>query len=314
MRKRTKPLLLSDPMQNTLIVLPGPTGVGKTELSTELAKRLGCDIISCDSRQFYRDMKIGTAAPDDVQMARVRHHFIGFLSVTDYYSTSLFESDVLNLLPSLFADNPVAVMTGGSMLYMDAVCRGMDDIPDTDPDARQKYIDMYNSEGIAGLRMALRILDPDHYSKVDLQNPRRLMRALEITESTGRPYSSFMTAPVKTRDFRIIKAGMNRERGELYRRIDERVDKMITAGLEEEVVALIPYRHLNALNTVGYREMFNYLDGEITREQAVGLIKRNTRRYARKQLTWWNKDKEINWFDASEGDAMISGIESLLTG
>ncbi len=301
-------------MQNTLIVLPGPTGVGKTDISTELAMRLGCDIISCDSRQFYHEMKIGTAAPDDDQLAKVRHHFIGFLSVTDYYSISLFENDVLNLMPSLFSDNPVAVMTGGSMLYMDAVCRGMDDIPDTDPAVRDKYIDIYNREGIAGLRLALKILDHDHYSKVDLQNPRRLMRALEITESTGRPYSSFLTAPVRTRDFRIIKAGINRERGELYRRIDERVDRMLAAGLEEEVAALTPYRHLNALNTVGYREMFSYFDGVITREEAVSLIKRNTRRYARKQLTWWNKDKEINWFDASEGQGMISRIESLLLG
>jgi tRNA dimethylallyltransferase len=299
-------------MKNTLIVLPGPTGVGKTEFATDLAGRLGCSIISCDSRQFYREMKIGTAVPDDDQLARVKHHFIGFLSVTDYYSISLFERDVLTLLPSLFAENPVAVMTGGSMLYMDAVCRGMDDIPDTDPAVRQKYLEIYNSEGIAGLRMALKILDPDHYARVDLHNPRRIMRALEITESTGRPYSSFLSAPTRERDFRIIKTGLTRERDELYRRIDKRVDIMLEKGLEAEAASLISYRGLNALNTVGYREMFNWFDGLITREQAVSLIKRNTRRYARKQLTWWRRDNEITWFDASEAGKIKSWIESRL--
>ncbi len=299
-------------MKNTLIVLPGPTGVGKTEFATELAVRLGCSIISCDSRQFYREMKIGTAVPDAEQLAKVTHHFIGFLSVTGYYSISLFERDVLALLPSLFAGNRVAVMTGGSMLYMDAVCRGMDDIPDTDPEVRQKYLELYQAEGIAGLRMALKMLDPDHYARVDLHNPRRSMRALEITESTGRPYSSFLTAPTKERDFRIVKAGLTRESGELYRRIDNRVDLMIEKGLEAEAESLVRYRGLNALNTVGYREMFSLFDGLITREQAVSLIKRNTRRYARKQLTWWKRDSEITWFDASEGGMIASWIESRL--
>ena len=299
-------------MKNTLIVLPGPTGVGKTEFATELAVRLGCSIISCDSRQFYREMKIGTAVPDAEQLARVTHHFIGFLSVTDYYSISLFERDVLALLPSLFAGNRVVVMTGGSMLYMDAVCRGMDDIPDTDPEVRQKYLEQYQTEGIAGLRMALKMLDPDHYARIDLHNPRRIMRALEITESTGRPYSSFLTAPTRERDFRIIKAGLTREREELYRRIDNRVDLMIEKGLEAEAASLVRYRGLNALNTVGYREMFSLFDGLITREQAVSLIKRNTRRYARKQLTWWKRDSEITWFDASEGGRIASWIESRL--
>ena len=299
-------------MKNTLIVLPGPTGVGKTEFAVDLAYRLGCSIISCDSRQFYREMKIGTAVPDDEQLARVKHHFIGFISVTDYYSTSLFERDVLALLPSLFAENPVAVMTGGSMLYMDAVCRGMDDIPDTDPSVRQKYTDLYQAEGIAGLRLALKMLDPGHYARVDLHNPRRIMRALEITESTGRPYSSFLSAPKRERNFRIIKAGLTRDRNELYRRIDSRVDNMIEKGLEEEAATLTPFRGLNALNTVGYREMFSYFDGLITRDEAVSLIKWNTRRYARKQLTWWKRDSEIIWFDASENKRIISWIESRL--
>lgn len=299
-------------MNNTLIVLPGPTGVGKTAFAIELAERLGCDIISCDSRQFYSEMKIGTAAPDNEQLSRVKHHFIGFLSVKDYYSISLFERDVMALLPSLFEANPVAVMTGGSMLYMDAVCRGMDDIPDTDPAVRQKYLTMYSNEGIEGLRIALKILDPASYSRVDLHNPRRILRALEITESTGAPYSSFLTAPVRKRDFRIIRAGLTRARAELYQRIDRRVDMMMEEGLEAEAASLMEYRGLNALNTVGYRELFRWFDGEITRDQAVMLIKRNTRRYARKQLTWWNRDSEINWFDASEKEMMNSWIDEQL--
>ena len=299
-------------MKNTLIVLPGPTGVGKTAFATGLAERLGCEIISCDSRQFYREMKIGTAAPGEEELARVRHHFVGFLSVTDYYSLSLFERDVLALLPSLFSSNPVVIMTGGSMLYMDAVCRGIDDIPDTDPAVRQKYLGMYHDEGIEGLRIALKMLDPASYSSIDLHNPRRILRALEITESSGRPYSSFLTAPVRQRDFRIIKAGLTRERGELYRRIDMRVDRMMEEGLEQEAVSLKQYRELNALNTVGYREMFSWFDGEVSRDQAVMLIKRNTRRYARKQLTWWNRDNDINWFDVSEREMIVSWIESRL--
>ena len=299
-------------MKNTLIVLPGPTGVGKTAFAIELAERLKCDIISCDSRQFYREMKIGTAAPDEEQLACVKHHFIGFLSVKDYYSISLFERDVMALLPGLFDSNPVAVLTGGSMLYMDAVCRGMDDIPDTDPAVRQKYLKMYTDEGIEGLRIALKMLDPASYARVDLHNPRRILRALEITESTGKPYSSFLTAPVRQRYFRIIRAGLTRSRDELYRMIDARVDAMMEAGLEEEAASLKEYRGLNALNTVGYREMFSWFDGEITREEAVMLIKRNTRRYARKQLTWWNRDSDISWFDASGKEIMNSWIDEQL--
>ncbi len=297
-------------MKNTLIVLPGPTGVGKTEIAIDLALRLGCEIISCDSRQFYREMPVGTAAPDKEQLARVRHHFIGFLSVKDYYSISLFEHNVLTLLPSLFDKSHVAVMTGGSMLYMDAVCRGLDDIPDTDPAVRQKFIEMYRREGIGGLRLALKLLDPDHYAKVDLHNPRRMMRALEISESTGKPYSSFLTSPQRERDFRIIKAGLTRERSDLFSRIDQRVDRMIDAGLEQETASLIKYRGLNALNSVGYREMFRFLDGEITREQAIALIKRNTKRYARRQLTWWNRDKEIQWFEAGNSKAIMNWIDN----
>jgi len=299
-------------MKNRLIVLPGPTGAGKSEFAAELASRLGCSVISCDSRQFYREMKIGTAAPDEQQLSRARHHFVSFLSVTDYYSISLFERDVLALLPSLFAENPVAVMTGGSMLYMDAVCRGMDDIPDTDPEVRRRYAGIFEREGIAALRIALKLVDPEYYARADLQNPRRLLRALEITESSGRPYSSFLKATVRERDFEIIKAGLTRERSELNGIIDRRVDRMMEQGLEQEAASLIGYRHLNALKTVGYREMFSYLDGTVTREEAVALIKRNTRRYARRQLTWWKRDRAITWFDASGHKRIIDWISDQL--
>lgn len=299
-------------MKNTLIVLPGPTSVGKTCLSVSLAEYYGCDIISCDSRQFYREMIIGTAAPDEAHLKRVRHHFIHFLSVTDYYSASLFERNVLDLLPSLFERNPVVIMTGGSMLYMDAVCSGIDDIPDTDPAVRNKYIELYNHEGLEGLRLALRILDPEHYSRVDLHNPRRIMRALEITETTGKPYSSFLTAKKRERDFRIIKAGLMRERNVLYERIDRRVDEMIASGLEKEVRSLACFRELNALNTVGYREMFGYLDGDTDLAEAIRLIKRNTRRYARKQITWWQKDPGIRWFEASREEDVRNWLDEQL--
>jgi tRNA dimethylallyltransferase len=297
-------------MNNTLFVLLGPTGVGKTELSIEIAEHFGSDIISCDSRQFYKEMHIGTAAPDETQLLRVRHHFVRFISVTDYYSASLYERDVISLLPGLFTKNPFVIMTGGSMLYLDAVCKGIDDIPDTDPGVREKYLELYKTEGIEGLRLALRLLDPAHYSSVDLQNPRRIMRALEISETTGKPYSSFLTASPRERNFRIIKTGIDRDRVDLFSRINKRVDEMISSGLEEEARSLYKYKGLNALSTVGYREMFSYFDGEITRDKAIELIKRNTRRYAKKQLTWWSKDPSIQWFDASEKDRLFSWIDS----
>ncbi len=297
-------------MNNTLFVLLGPTGVGKTELSLEIAERYGCDIISCDSRQFYREMFIGTAAPDADQLSRVKHHFIQFLTVSEYYSASLYERDVLALLPSLFQSNPFAMMTGGSMLYLDAICKGIDDIPDTDPAIRKKYLEKFEQEGVEGLRLALKFLDPEYYSKVDLRNPRRIMRALEITESAGKPYSSFLTATHRKRDFRIIKAGIKRERSDLFSRIDSRVDNMIASGLEEEARSLFQFRHLNALNTVGYSEMFSYFDGQITRDKAIELIKRNTHRYAKKQMTWWAKDPDIKWFDAGQKDSLIRWLDS----
>jgi tRNA dimethylallyltransferase len=298
-------------MDNFLIVLLGPTGVGKTDISIDLAEKFDCEIISADSRQFFREMKIGTAVPADYQTNKIRHHFIRFISVTEYYSASLFERDVLNLLPRLFLKNNVVLMTGGSGLYIDAVCNGYDDIPDVDQVARNKYISLYNLHGIESLREALKLLDPLHYSNVDLNNHKRIMRALEICETTGLPYSSFLKRHKRKRDFKIIKIGLERDRDELYARINLRVDEMLKNGLEDEARNLWDYRHLNALNSVGYREFFDYFEGKITCEKAIELIKRNSRRYAKRQLTWWSKDKEIKWFKAGNTGEIIHYIESI---
>ena len=297
-------------MQNTLIVITGPTGVGKTELSIELAEHFKTEIISCDSRQFYMEMVIGTSAPTEEQLRRVKHHFVRFLPVTSYYSASMYERDVLKLLPGLFSRYPVVIMTGGSGLYADSVCSGIDDIPDVDPAVREKYQKIYKEEGIESLRIALRMLDPDYYRVVDLKNHRRIIRALEICETTGRPYSSFLKKEKPRRDFRIIKIGLERPRDELYRRINERVDRMLREGLVEEAHALLKYRYLNALQTLGYKELFEYFDGKITLETAVALIKRNSRRYAKRQITWWARDKEIKWFHPAQKDDIIMYIES----
>jgi tRNA dimethylallyltransferase len=296
-------------MNKFLIVLLGPTGVGKTCIAVELALRYKCDIISADSRQIYNEMHIGTAVPDDNQLKSVRHHFVRSISVEEYYSSSLFERDVLKLLPSLFSVNNIAILSGGSGMYIDAVCDGTDDIPDVDPAAREKYIALYKNEGIGGLRIALRLLDPEHYAKVDLKNYKRIIRALEICETAGRPYSSFLTKQKRERNFRIIKIGLGRKRDDLYRRINSRVDAMIGMGLEDEARQLIRYRHLNALNCVGYREFFAFFDGIISREKAIELIKRNSRRYAKRQITWWSKDKEIIWFNPEQKSEIFRFID-----
>jgi tRNA dimethylallyltransferase len=299
-------------MNNFLIVLLGPTGVGKTDISIDLAERFDCEIISADSRQFFREMNIGTAIPSEFQINKIKHHFIHFISVSDYYSASLFERDVLELLPSLFNKKNIVLMTGGSGLYIDAVCNGYDDIPDVDPIARNKYISMYNEDGIEALKATLRLLDPEHFSKVDLNNHKRIMRALEICETTGRPYSSFLKKQKKERDFKIIKIGLERDRDELYKRINSRVDEMIQMGLEEEARQLYTYRHLNALNSVGYREFFDFFDGKITRDKAIELIKRNSRRYAKRQFTWWSNDMQIKWFNPDQLPDLIKYIEMVI--
>jgi tRNA dimethylallyltransferase len=297
-------------MEKYLIVLLGPTGVGKTDIAVDIAEKTGTEIISADSRQFFREMSVGTAIPSPDQLKRVRHHFIHFLSAENYYSSSLFERDVLELLPKLFSKTNMVIMAGGSGMYIDAVCDGIDDIPDVDPSVREKYTAMYRENGIESLRVALHILDAEHYSKVDLKNHKRIIRALEICETTGIPYSSFLRKEKRKRDFRIIKIGLNRDRHELYERINSRVDEMIKSGLEEEARTLYPLKNLNALNSVGYKEMFDYFDGKTTFEKAVELIKRNSRRYAKRQLTWWGKDPSIVWFNPSDKEEIIRYIES----
>lgn len=297
-------------MEKYLIVLLGPTGVGKTDIAIDIAEKTGTEIISADSRQFFREMSVGTAIPSPDQLKRVKHHFIHFLSAENYYSSSLFERDVMKLLPELFTKTNVVVMAGGSGMYIDAVCDGIDDIPDVDPSIREKYTVMYRENGIESLRVALHILDAEHYSKVDLKNHKRIIRALEICETTGIPYSSFLRKEKRKRDFRIVKIGLNRDRLELYERINSRVDEMIKSGLEEEARTLYPLKNLNALNSVGYKEMFDYFDGKTTLEKAVELIKRNSRRYAKRQLTWWGKDPSIVWFNPSAKEEIIRYIES----
>jgi tRNA dimethylallyltransferase len=297
-------------MQNILLVLLGPTGIGKTEVSIDIAGRFGCEIISCDSRQFYKEMAIGTSPPTADQLKKIKHHFIKFLSVKSYYSASIFERDVLNLLPELFRRNRIVLMTGGSGMYIDAVCNGIDDIPDVDPAIREKYTLKYKEEGLESLRASLKLLDPEHYKKVDLRNYKRIIRALEICETTGLPYSTYLKNIKRERDFRVIKIGLERTREELYERINVRVDMMISQGLEEEARTLHEFKNLNALNTVGYKELFDLLEGKISREKAVELIKRNSRRYAKRQMTWWAKDNEIKWFHPEKKREILEYIEN----
>ncbi|HWR99019.1 MAG TPA: tRNA (adenosine(37)-N6)-dimethylallyltransferase MiaA [Prolixibacteraceae bacterium] len=294
---------------STLIVLLGPTGVGKTALSLSIAKHFQTEIISCDSRQLYREMSVGTAVPEKELQELVPHHFIQSHSITDRYNAARFESDVLELLKSLFLKHPVVLMTGGSMLYIDAVCKGIDDLPDIDPELRTTLVERMKQEGIENLRAELKLLDPEYYREADLQNPARIIHALEICYMTGRSFSSQRTKTSKERDFRIVKIGLNRDRTELYDRINMRVDAMMQSGLEEEARRLFPYRDLNNVHTVGYRELFDYFEGLCTREEAVERIKANTRKYARKQLTWFRKDPGIHWFHPDQS----AGILEFLT-
>jgi tRNA dimethylallyltransferase len=300
-------------MNNFLIVILGPTCVGKSDLSVEIASHFNTEIISADSRQFYREMTIGTAVPAENQLNRVKHHFIKFLSVKDYFSSSLFERAVLELLPSLFTKNRIVVITGGSGMYIDAVCKGIDDIPDIDPAIREKYNEKYREEGIESLRRELKLLDPDYYARVDLKNHKRIIRALEIFESTGRRYSEFLTKKSADRDFCIIKIGLEREREDLYRRINARVDDMVENGLENEARGLFDLRDLNPLKSVGYREFFDFFEGRISKEKAIELIKRNARRYAKRQITWWSRDMEIVWFNPEQVQEIIGYITDSIT-
>ena len=292
----------------TLIVITGPTAVGKTALCLDIAQHFGIPIINADSRQIYKELKIGTASPTIEQMRRVPHYFVGSLSLHDYYSASLFEQQVLEILQREFEHSDYALLTGGSMMYIDAVCNGIDDIPTVDDVTRETLKRRLADEGLEALVEELRQLDPEYYEIVDKQNPRRVVHGLEICLMTGKTYTSFRKREIKQRPFRIVKIGLNRDREELYNRINQRVDQMMTDGLLDEAKRLYPLRHMNALNTVGYKEMFAYLDGTWTLEEAVERIKGNTRRYARKQLTWYKKDEQIRWFHPNEIEQIYSYI------
>ena len=296
----------------SLLVLIGPTGVGKTELSLRLAERYHTCIVSADSRQLYADLKIGTAAPTPEQLARVKHYLVGTLQLTDYYSAARYEEEVMKLLPRIFAEHPVVVLTGGSMMYVDAVCKGIDDIPTVDDDTRRFLLQRYEEEGLERLCAELKLLDPEYYAEVDLRNPKRVIHALEICYMTGKTYTSFRTRQVKERPFRMVKVGLTRDREELYRRINLRVDQMMADGLLEEARRVYPYRALNSLNTVGYKELFKYLDGEWTLDFAVEKIKQNSRIYSRKQMTWFKRDADIRWFHPEQEAEITAYLDSVL--
>jgi tRNA dimethylallyltransferase len=276
----------------------------------DLATHFGIPIINADSRQIYRELKIGTARPTEEQMQQIKHYFVGTLGLEDYYSASLFEQQVLELLSQLFQTHDYALMTGGSMMYIDAVCDGIDDIPTIDDETRALMKRRLDEEGLERLCEDLKKLDPEYYQMVDKQNPRRVVHALEICTMTGQTYTSFRRREKRERPFRIIKIGLKRPREELYARINQRVDEMMAGGLLEEVKAMFPKRSLNALNTVGYKELFDYIDGRWSLEEAVERIKGNTRRYARKQLTWYKKDDQIRWFHPDEITTIIDYIIS----
>lgn len=299
-------------MRKTLIVVVGPTGIGKSDLSIQIAQHFHTEIISADSRQVYKELEIGTAVPPAEDLAKVKHHLIHHRSIHEYYSAAVFEKEALQVIENCFTDKDNLVMTGGSMMYIDALCNGIDDIPDADPEIRVQLVHEYKQKGLDHMRLQLKQLDPVYYDQVDLKNPKRILHALEICLSSGRAYSSMRTASIKQRPFNIIKIGLNKGRELLYDRINKRVDKMLELGLEAEAQSVFEYHHLNSLNTVGYKELFAYFEGEITREEAIDLIKRNSRRYAKKQLSWFRRDTEINWFDPEQMNEIIQLIEDRL--
>lgn len=293
----------------TLIVLLGPTGVGKTELSLSIAEAYHTSIVSADSRQLYADIKIGTAAPTAEQLARVPHYFVGTLDLHDYYSAAQYEMEVLKKLEELFRENDVVVLTGGSMMYIDAVCKGIDDIPTVDNETRQLMLERYEQEGLERLCAELKLLDPEYYQIVDLKNHKRVIHALEICYMTGKTFTSFRTQTQKERPFEILKIGLKREREELYERINRRVDIMMEEGLLEEARRVYPFRQLNSLNTVGYKELFNYLDGTWELPFAIEKIKQNSRIYSRKQMTWFKRDQHITWFHPEDTAEVMSFLQ-----
>lgn len=293
-------------VHSTLIVITGPTAVGKTALTIELARYYNTPVINADSRQIYRELRIGTAAPSEEQLKQVRHYFVGTKSIHDYYNASMYEQEVMSLLSE--STTQIHLLAGGSMMYIDAVCNGIDDIPTIRDDIREEMKRRYQEEGIETLCADLQRLDPEHYAIVDRQNYRRVIHALEICYQTGKTYTSFRKQARKERPFRIVKIGLNCERDILYNKINARVDEMMENGLMQEAESLYPFRQLNALNTVGYKELFDYMDGRWTLEEAVERIKGNTRRYARKQLTWFKRDEQMQWFRPDQKDEILKYI------
>jgi len=291
-----------------LIIIAGPTAVGKTTVSITIAKALKCEIISADARQFYKELQIGTAPPGKTELNDVPHHFIGTLSVRDTYNTGRFEKDVLKLLPELFKKSGFAVMVGGSGLYIHAVCHGIDLLPEPDTWLRNELNLLYKTRGIIALQERLKILDPEYFLKTDINNPVRLIRAIEVSMITGKPYSSFRKQKANERPFRTLKIGIDLPREELYERINTRVDEMIARGLVDEARSMLPFRSLNSLNTVGYKELFDHFDGKISLNEAISLIKRHSRNYAKRQLTWFRRDSWINWFHPDDIDGMRNFI------
>ncbi len=294
--------------RSLLIVITGPTAIGKTSLAIKVATAFSTEIISADSRQFYKEMRIGTATPAAAELKAVPHHFIGHISIHDTYNVSHFEEDALKKLDQLFTTRNQIILTGGSGLYINAVCHGIDDLPDPDNGLRNKLKELFDAHGIKALQDKVKEMDPEYYAEVDQSNPKRLLRAIEVCLTTGVTYSSLRKNKPKPRNFKVLKIGLTRDREELYRRIDHRVDKMMDEGFLSEAKALYTYRHLNALNTVGYKELFDHLDAKITLDEAVEKIKTNSRRYAKRQLTWFRKDPEINWFQADD----LNGIMNII--
>ncbi len=292
----------TNPETKTLFVITGPTAVGKTAVAIALAKKLKTEIISADSRQFYREMSIGTAKPTPEELAQAKHHFVDSHSIKDSFSVGDFEVQGLALLDEIFKKHDTAILVGGSGLYIKAICEGFDKLPSASPEVRERLNLEFKNDGIIPLQEKLKAVDPVYYSQVDLNNPQRLIRALEVFESTGIPFSSYRKSTINARPFRCVKIGLDLPREILYQRINQRVDDMVKQGLVEEVRSVLPYRHLNALNTVGYSELFDYFDGKISLENAIELIKQNTRRFAKRQLTWFRKDKDLNWYAPGEVD------------
>ena len=292
-----------------LFVILGPTGVGKTDISIDLATTLSCSIVSSDSRQIYKEISIGTAKPSEEELNKVKQYFISTQIITDHYSSRQYELDAIPIIESEIEKNGNALLVGGSMLYISAICNGIDDIPNIDPEVREEVTTLYNKVGLDGIRNQLKLLDPIHYKEVDPMNAKRIKHALEVCLQTGRPFSELRTGIAKKRNFNIIKIGLKRDREELYNNINNRVLKMMETGLLEEARNVYTYKEYNSLNTVGYKELFKYFEKEWTLDYAISMIQQNTRRYAKKQMSWFNKDKDIQWFHPEEKTSILQFVK-----